>query len=137
VVQEFEDIFSIFSKHFCSWFNMQGRGPNGVGNARRKTKRGNSGVTEIPLGLSDSMCDLSITLGNISNPQKNKYDLMYLPTSNKFYLKIQFIGLTSNDINPLNNELNNICHLLALVGARHFVDVSRIKVKVNISYETF
>ena len=31
-------------------------------------------------------------------------------------------------INPLNAELNPIRHLLALVGARHIVDVSRIRV---------
>jgi hypothetical protein len=30
-------------------------------------------------------------------------------------------------INPLNAELNPIRHLLALVGARHFVHVSRIR----------
>jgi hypothetical protein len=35
------------------------------------------------------------------------------------------------DINPLNVELNPICHLLALAGAHHFVDVSRIRVKVH------
>ena len=33
------------------------------------------------------------------------------------------------NINPLNAELNPICHLLALVGARHIVHVSRIRVK--------
>jgi hypothetical protein len=32
-------------------------------------------------------------------------------------------------INPLNAELNPIRHLLALAGARHFVDVSKIRVK--------
>ena len=32
-------------------------------------------------------------------------------------------------INPLNAELNPIRHLLALVGARHTVHVSRIRVK--------
>jgi hypothetical protein len=32
-------------------------------------------------------------------------------------------------INPLNAELNPIRHLLALVGARHIVQVSRIRVK--------
>ena len=32
-------------------------------------------------------------------------------------------------INPLNTELNPIRHLLALVGARHIVHVSRITVK--------
>ena len=32
-------------------------------------------------------------------------------------------------INPLNAELNPICYLLALLGARHFLHVSRIRVK--------
>jgi hypothetical protein len=32
-------------------------------------------------------------------------------------------------INPLNAELNPIRHFLALAGGRHFVDVSRIRVK--------
>ena len=33
-------------------------------------------------------------------------------------------------INPLNPELNPICYLLALLGAQHFVHVSRIRVKL-------
>ena len=32
--------------------------------------------------------------------------------------------------NPLNAELNHICHLLALLGAHHILHVSRIRVKV-------
>jgi len=32
--------------------------------------------------------------------------------------------------NPLNAELNAICHLLALSGAHHFLHVSRIRVKI-------
>jgi hypothetical protein len=32
-------------------------------------------------------------------------------------------------INPLNAELNPLCYLLALLGAHHFLHVSRIKVK--------
>ena len=35
--------------------------------------------------------------------------------------------------NPLNAELNLIRHLLALVGARHIVHVSRVRVKINNS----
>jgi len=31
--------------------------------------------------------------------------------------------------NPLNTELNPICHLLALLGAHHILHVSRIRVK--------
>ena len=32
---------------------------------------------------------------------------------------------------PLNAELNPICYLLALLGAHHFLHVSRIRVKKN------
>jgi hypothetical protein len=39
----------------------------------------------------------------------------------KIYLKI--------GINPLNAELNPICHLLALLGAHHIFHVSRLRVK--------
>ena len=33
-------------------------------------------------------------------------------------------------INPLNPELNPICYLLAILGAHHFLHVSRIRVKL-------
>ena len=33
-------------------------------------------------------------------------------------------------VNPLNPELNPICYLLALLGAHHFLNVSRIRVKL-------
>jgi len=32
-------------------------------------------------------------------------------------------------LNPLNAQLNPICHLLALLGAYHILHVSRIRVK--------
>jgi hypothetical protein len=35
-----------------------------------------------------------------------------------------------DNINPLNTELNHICYLLALLGAHHFLHVSRIRVKL-------
>ena len=34
-----------------------------------------------------------------------------------------------DQFNPLNTELNPICYLLALLGAHHFLHVSRIRVK--------
>ena len=37
---------------------------------------------------------------------------------------------TAIDFNPLNLELNPICYLLALLGAHHFLHVSRIRVKL-------
>jgi len=33
-------------------------------------------------------------------------------------------------INPLNDELNPICHLLALLGVHHFLHISRIRVNI-------
>jgi len=42
-----------------------------------------------------------------------------------FYLK----KTCQISINPLNPELNPICYLLALLGAHHFLHVSRIRVK--------
>jgi hypothetical protein len=43
--------------------------------------------------------------------------------SNKYVAKL---------INPLNVELNPICHLLALLGAHHFLHVNRIRVNLKI-----
>jgi len=37
-----------------------------------------------------------------------------------------------DNINPLNAELNPICHLLALLGVHHFLHVSRIRVKMDL-----
>jgi hypothetical protein len=37
-------------------------------------------------------------------------------------------------LNPLNAELNPICHLLALLGAHHILHVSRIRVKDKYTY---
>jgi hypothetical protein len=44
------------------------------------------------------------------------------------YLIALFLGMFTQLLNPLNAELNPIRHLLALVGARHIVHVSRIRV---------
>ena len=35
-------------------------------------------------------------------------------------------------INPLNAELNPICHLLALLEPHHILHVSRIRVKIHV-----
>ena len=34
-------------------------------------------------------------------------------------------------INPLNAELNPVCHLLALLGAHHILHVSRVRVNLD------
>ena len=49
-------------------------------------------------------------------------DVQYAP-------RAEMIAQASCDFNPLNAELNPICYLLALLGAHHFLHVSRIRVK--------
>jgi len=44
--------------------------------------------------------------------------------------KMGWAALVCCDVNPLNPELNPICYLLALLGAHHFLHVSRIRVKL-------
>ena len=47
------------------------------------------------------------------------------------YMSLRVLNLSVKKvkINPLNPELNPICYLLALLGAHHFLHVSRIRVK--------
>ena len=40
------------------------------------------------------------------------------------------LNVLTLDFNPLNAELNPICYFLALLGAHHFLHVSRIRVKL-------
>jgi len=42
----------------------------------------------------------------------------------------QWRRLHYEELNPLKPELNPICYLLALLGAHHFLHVSRIRVKL-------
>jgi len=51
----------------------------------------------------------------------------YSEEENYYILKLQHKKI-SIMINPLNAELNPICYLLALLGAHHFLHVSRIRV---------
>jgi len=45
--------------------------------------------------------------------------------TNKHKYKIDW----HSDINPLNDKLSPVCHLLALLGAHHILHVSGIRVK--------
>jgi len=46
----------------------------------------------------------------------------------KFIIDYQYFSVVLKGINPLNAELNPICYLLALLGAHHFLHVSRIRI---------
>ena len=44
--------------------------------------------------------------------------------------RVRLSARQTSSFNPLNPELNPICYLLALLGAHHFLYVSRIRVKL-------
>ena len=50
-------------------------------------------------------------------------------TPNGHLYRVTYTRSRIDTINPLNAELNPICHLLALLGVHHFLHVSRIRVK--------
>ena len=68
------------------------------------------------------------------SPQWEVGPIFYLEANITYFFAKSFIfrdtGIYNNCINPLNPELNPICCLLALLGAHHFLHVSRIRVKL-------
>ena len=63
-----------------------------------------------------------------SNNKKKKLQ-KHRPLANpvSYQKGVHYVGVKT--FNPLNPELNPICYLLALLGAHHFLHVSRIRVK--------
>ena len=63
---------------------------------------------------------------------KHRHSYMF---QNFYFLSVQTVTeYYGPNISPLNAELNTIRHLLALVGARHIVHVSRIRAKAFTIY---
>jgi len=63
--------------------------------------------------------DIRVSFQGLASPNQNFFLLL-------FYLLICTEYMV---VNPLNPELNPICYLLALLGAHHFLHISRIRVK--------
>ena len=61
------------------------------------------------------------------------YKLLLEQPKMYYWLSVIFFVL----LNPLNAELNPICHLLALIGAHLILHVSRIRVKFTLSEDIF
>jgi transposase len=65
--------------------------------------------------------------------EKNTYRILVGKSEVKGPLAGLRLGWEDNSkiaLNPLKPELNPICYLLALLGAHHFLHVSRIRVKL-------
>jgi len=76
---------------------------------------------------SINRCSLYAALEEINIPQELITLFRVKMKNTQCRVKIQ--NRLSEPINPLNPELNPICYLLALLGAHHFLHVSRIRVK--------
>ena len=63
-------------------------------------------------------------------PYSPSYYLFFFCTCPSIYSVPHLMLLFSSSFNPLKPELNPICYLLALLGAHHFLYVSRIRVKL-------
>ena len=64
--------------------------------------------------------------------EKQRFIIMSKTKAMDNVLKQKYLihAIISDLFNPLNPELNPICYLLALLGAHHFLHVSRIRVKL-------
>jgi len=75
--------------------------------------------------------NLSVPSSVVKNPKESLLSRYhYSPHSNTEEGSSHKRKLFSPKINPLKPELNLICYLLALLGAHHFLHVSRIRVKL-------
>jgi len=82
---------------------------------------------------------LCVLYGSHNKQQPSLYttltDWIFLTGAESVYSAVRTKSLYNTDtfcLNPLNPELNPICYLLALLGAHHFLHVSRIRVKLLI-----
>jgi len=87
----------------------------------------------LPSTSGSPKCSLSLRF-SYQNPVYDSFlpHTRYMPypsDSSRFYLP-NYTGWGVQIINPLKPELNPICYLLALLGAHHFLHVSRIRVKL-------
>jgi len=65
----------------------------------------------------------------VTETTKNQCENVNSDTSWKVWSVVENNSTIKALFNPLNPELNPICYLLALLGAHHFLHVSRIRVK--------
>jgi hypothetical protein len=62
--------------------------------------------------------------------------VLHLVSSSQVF-QLKCCTYISKGLNPLNAELNPICHLLALLGAHHILHVSRIRLKGRKSHPSW
>ena len=95
----------------------------------------NTGYDETNLHHKPSALEMAISLQGISSVMcifsMHAATRCNIQNCISHMLPVSVQRMVVNAFNPLNAELNPICYLLALLGAHHFLHVSRIRVKVD------
>ena len=116
---ELENAWSFMSTQPFSWyFSMQYVTCRDI---RERTQRG---LNAAGIGTTSGLHGFSTNLVPPRNCMRHKVDIKQVPHSGSADIERH-----RTEFNPLNAELNPICYLLALLGAYHFLHVSRIRVK--------
>jgi len=85
--------------------------------------------TDVKIDLFQNVYLFFFNLSNVLLFWDN-FSLLVTSEGRKF--GSEHCGSTHTCINPLNTELNPICHLLALLGAHHILRVSGLRVNYNV-----
>jgi len=64
---------------------------------------------------------------------QNFIEMIYTTTEIFQQARRQCLDVQLPVFNPLNAELNPICHLLALLGAHHILHISELRVKLKMN----
>jgi len=75
--------------------------------------------------LVDLRTKTVISLHNINR-------LVFITETECVYCAVRTGCLSEMRLNPLNADLNPICHVLALLGAHHILHISRIRVNLRL-----
>jgi hypothetical protein len=89
-------------------------------------------TARIPFPYQNPSCN-TVWLFSLKKEATYSFELEFIWETTRRHIAA-VVRISDLAINPLNSELNPICHLLALLGAHHILHVSKIRVKSHASY---
>jgi len=84
---------------------------------------------KCPCNKGDQMVDHIIFSCKLQEQERDRLKAAITKSEQWPVSKNKLVLKYYDNFNPLNPELNPICYLLALLGAHHFLHISRIRVK--------
>ena len=107
--------------NICTWFRFSSSAWNNLNGCRHFLPRKIHRQLLFPVSDSVYYVICWVSRSSSSGILRGLHCLIFTDVSGQYISKL---------FNPLNPELNPICYLLALLGAPHFLHVSRIRVKL-------